>query len=271
MDRCHRVYRSRLEWVSGLNWVKTIQILLNVGLRVRDGKSSSDENDQYYWILTTFFCFSLHRLTPRQASWYHFGEIDRIIFSSFVPLFQIETFSQQGGRGVVTRQSENGFALVCQTGFAVCSEWKSKSAKNKRSASSTKLTNKHRDNQWQFVSWIILTWWNFWYCMLVLALQCSNLLMEYQLLNATRSKSVNKWIWASLTCLVLGGAGDVIPENLISQPIQLIRDQSTNSTDQRFIGAIILQYHQQYRSTAITDIADIGHQSFYKKIILNFT
>ena len=26
-----------------------------------------------------------------------------------------------------------------------------------------------------------------------LALQCSNLLMEYQLLNATRSKSVNKW------------------------------------------------------------------------------
>ena len=33
MDRCHRVYRSRLEWVSGLglNWVKTIQILLNVG------------------------------------------------------------------------------------------------------------------------------------------------------------------------------------------------------------------------------------------------
>ena len=186
--------------------------------------------------------------------------------------FKLKLCSQQGGRGVVTRQSENGFALVCQTGFAlVCSEWKSKSAKNKRSASSTKLTNKHRENQWQFVSWIILTWWNFWYCMLVLALQCSNLLMEYQLLNATRSKSVNKWIWASLTCLVLGGAGDVIPENLISQPIQLIRDQSTNSTDQRFIGAIILQDHQQYRSTAITDIADIGHQSFYKKIIFNFT
>ena len=186
--------------------------------------------------------------------------------------FKLKLCSQQGGRGVVTRQSENGFALVCQTGFAlVCSEWKSKSAKNKRSASSTKLTNKHRENQWQFVSWIILTWWNFWYCMLVLALQCSNLLMEYQLLNATRSKSVNKWIWASLTCLVLGGAGDVIPENLISQPIQLIRDQSTNSTDQRFIGAIILQDHQQYRSTAITYIADIGHQSFYKKIIFNFT
>ena len=133
--------------------------------RVRDGKSSSDENDQYYWILTTFFCFSLHRLTPRQASWYHFGE--RLFSVPLFLCFKLKLCSQQGGRGVVTRQSENGFALVCQTGFAVCSEWKSKSAKNKRSASSTKLTNKHRENQWQFVSWIILTWWNFWYCMLV--------------------------------------------------------------------------------------------------------
>ena len=273
MDRCHRVYRSRLEWVSGLglNWVKTIQILLNVGKSKRwkvffwREWSILLNTDHIFLFLTPSTDSKAGILVPLRRNWSDYFQF----LCSFVSNWNF--FSTRGSRCCDTTKWKwictgvpNGFALVC-------SEWKSKSAKNKRSASSTKLTNKHRENQWQFVSWIILTWWNFWYCMLVLALQCSNLLMEYQLLNATRSKSVNKWIWASLTCLVLGGAGDVIPENLISQPIQLIRDQSTNSTDQRFIGAIILQDHQQYRSTAITDIADIGHQSFSKKIIFNFT
>ena len=60
--------------------------------------------NSFYKILTTFFCFSLHRLTPRQASWYHLGRISGLFSGSWEEFFgdycqgrapPIETFSSE--------------------------------------------------------------------------------------------------------------------------------------------------------------------------------
>ena len=49
----------------------------------------------FYGILTTFFCFSVHLLTPRQASWYHLAKKNRYFKLKFEQKSDIYTETEQ--------------------------------------------------------------------------------------------------------------------------------------------------------------------------------